>query len=72
MDVVYPLLYLDAVVCVRVRQREKATWSVLHSVHLNVSKATIITALLFCLRNKKQRQRERERARIIQRKIRMV
>ena len=28
------------------REREKALWSVLNSVHLNVSKATIITAIL--------------------------
>jgi hypothetical protein len=38
---------------VYVIEREKAVWSVLHNVHLNVSKATITTPnlLVSCLRS---------------------
>jgi hypothetical protein len=34
----------------REREREKAIWGVFHSVHLNVSKSTIITASLLVTR----------------------
>jgi len=48
-------------------------WSVLHSAHLNASKATITTAFLFVVYvTNKQTERKRERERIKQRKMRFV
>jgi len=43
-----------------VRQTEKAVWSVLHCVHLRVSKGMIITAniLVVCVMSKRERERK--------------
>ena len=65
-----PCVCVCVCVCVcereRERQREKVVWNVLHSVHLNVSKATIITAnlLVACVTS--------ETESIVQRQIRLL
>jgi hypothetical protein len=59
----------------RERERERegnAIVNFLHSVHLNVSKATIITAILFvtCVTDEKKRERVRKNTALIRRVMR--
>jgi hypothetical protein len=67
MDAKYSLLLIWPLEkCVRETQREKAMCSLVQRAHLNISKETIITALLL------EACETSERQRIVQGKIRLV